>query len=80
MEVAILGPGCARCKATEKAVREALLEMGKEATVIKVEDIKEMIKYGISMTPAVAIDGTIKLAGKVPSVEEIKSLLSISSG
>ncbi|MDH3237250.1 MAG: thioredoxin family protein [Deltaproteobacteria bacterium] len=80
MEVAILGPGCARCKATEKAVREALLEMGKEATIIKVEDIKEMIKYGISMTPAVAIDGTIKLAGKVPSVEEIKSLLSISSG
>lgn len=80
MEVAILGPGCARCKATEKAVRKALLEMGKEATVIKVEDIKEMIKYGISMTPAVAIDGTIKLAGKVPSVEEIKSLLSISSG
>jgi small redox-active disulfide protein 2 len=79
MEVAILGPGCARCKATEKAVREALREMGKEATVIKVENIKEMIKYGISMTPAVAIDGTIKLAGKVPSVEEMKNLLSISS-
>ena len=79
MEVAILGPGCARCKATEKAVREALREMGKEATVIKVENIKEMIKYGISMTPAVAIDGTIKLAGKVPSVEEMKNLLSLSS-
>ena len=79
MEVAILGPGCARCKATEKAVREALREMGKEATVIKVENIKEMIKYGISMTPAVAIDGTIRLAGKVPSVEEMKNLLSISS-
>jgi small redox-active disulfide protein 2 len=79
MEVAILGPGCARCKATEKAVREALREMGKEATVIKVENIKEMIKYGLSMTPAVAIDGTIKLAGKVPSVEEMKNLLSISS-
>ena len=79
MEVAILGPGCARCKATEKAVREVLREMGKEATVIKVENIKEMIKYGISMTPAVAIDGTIKLAGKVPSVEEMKNLLSISS-
>jgi small redox-active disulfide protein 2 len=79
MEVAILGPGCARCKATEKAVREALREMGKEATVIKVENIKEMIKYGISMTPAVAIDGTIKLAGKVPSVEEMKDLLSLRS-
>ena len=79
MEVAILGPGCARCKATEKAVREALREMGKEATVIKVENIKEMIKYSISMTPAVAIDGTIRLAGKVPSVEEMKNLLSISS-
>ena len=80
MEVAILGPGCARCRATEKAVREALREMGKEATIIKVENLEEMIKYGLSMTPAVAIDGTIKLAGKVPSVEEIKSLLSISSG
>lgn len=80
MEVAILGPGCARCRATEKAVREALREMGKEATVVKVENIKEMIKYGLSMTPAVAIDGTIRLAGKVPSVEEVKDLLSISSG
>ncbi|UCD46261.1 MAG: TM0996/MTH895 family glutaredoxin-like protein [Deltaproteobacteria bacterium] len=80
MEVAILGPGCARCRATEKAVREALREMGKEATVVKVEDIKEMIRYGISMTPAVAIDGTIRLAGKVPSVEEVKDLLSTSSG
>ncbi|MDH3238406.1 MAG: thioredoxin family protein [Deltaproteobacteria bacterium] len=80
MEVAILGPGCARCKATEKAVREALREMGKEATVIKVEDIKEMIRYGISMTPAVAIDGAIKLAGKVPSVEDIKKLLLEGSG
>jgi small redox-active disulfide protein 2 len=80
MEVAILGPGCARCKATEKAVREALREMGKEATVIKVENIKEMIQYGISMTPAVAIDGTIRFAGKVPSVEEMKKLLSAGSG
>lgn len=80
MEVAILGPGCARCRATEKAVREALREMGKEATVVKVENIKEMIKYGLSMTPAIAIDGTIRLAGKVPSVEEVKDLLSISSG
>jgi small redox-active disulfide protein 2 len=80
MEVAILGPGCARCRATEKAVREALLELGKEATIIKVENLEEMIKYGLSVTPAVAIDGTIKLAGKVPSVEEIKSLLSAGSG
>ncbi len=80
MEVAILGPGCARCRATEKAVREALLELGKEATIIKVENLEEMIKYGLSMTPAVAIDGTIRLAGKVPSVEEVKDLLSTSSG
>ena len=79
MEVAILGPGCVRCRATEKVVREALREMGKEATVIKVEDIKEMIKYGVSMTPAVAVDGTIRLAGKVPSAEEVKNLLSMSA-
>ena len=80
MEVAILGPGCVRCRATEKAVREALTELGKEATIIKVEDLDEMIKYGLSVTPAVAVDGTIKLAGKVPSVEEIKNLLSAGSG
>jgi small redox-active disulfide protein 2 len=79
MKVAILGPGCPRCKATEKAVRQALREMGKDATVIKVEDIKEMIRYGISMTPAVAIDGAVRLAGKVPSVEEMKKLLSEGS-
>ena len=80
MDIAILGPGCARCRATEKAVRDALREMGKEASVVKVEDIKEMAKYGISMTPAVAINGTIRLAGKVPLVEEIKNLLSVISG
>ncbi len=76
MRIAILGPGCARCKAAEKAVREALRDMGKEAEVVKVEDLREMMKYGVSMTPAVAVDGTVKVSGKVPSVEELKKLLS----
>ncbi|RMG57288.1 MAG: thioredoxin family protein [Deltaproteobacteria bacterium] len=75
MKIAILGPGCAKCRKTEEVVKRAVEEMGVEATIFKVEDIKEIMKYRVMMTPAVAVDGKVVIAGKVPSLEEVKKVL-----
>jgi small redox-active disulfide protein 2 len=75
MKVAILGPGCPKCKATEKAVRQAVEELGVEATIYKVEDIREIMNFRVMLTPAVVIDDEVKIAGRVPTVEEVKSLI-----
>lgn len=76
MEIIIYGPGCPRCIAAEKNVKEALKQLGKEAEVKKITDIREYAKAGVAFTPAVVINGEIKLSGKVPSVDEIKSVLN----
>lgn len=65
-----------KCKTTEEVVLEAVKEAGKEATVTKVSDIKEIAAAGIMSTPAVSVDGLIKSSGKVPSKEEVKSWLT----
>ncbi|MEE8638255.1 MAG: thioredoxin family protein [Candidatus Margulisiibacteriota bacterium] len=75
MEVIVYGPGCARCAATEKNVREALKQLGKKEEVKKISDVREFAKAGIVFTPAVVIDGEVKVSGKIPSVDEIKALL-----
>ncbi|NIS73689.1 MAG: thioredoxin family protein [Deltaproteobacteria bacterium] len=77
MKVAILGPGCPKCKATEKAVRQAVEELGVEATIYKVEDIREIMGFRVMLTPAVVIDDEVKIAGRVPTVEEVKSLIGL---
>jgi small redox-active disulfide protein 2 len=76
MKIAILGTGCAKCKQTADIVRQAVAEAGVEATVYKVEDPREIMKFHVMRTPAVAIDGTVRISGRVPSVPEIASLLS----
>jgi small redox-active disulfide protein 2 len=73
MEIKVFGPGCQKCEITEKAVREAVAELGVDATVIKVSNITEIAMAGIMSTPAVAVDGKIKSTGKVPGKDEIKS-------
>ncbi len=80
MEVTVLGPGCPKCRVVEKAVRQAVEEMGLDANVSKVEDIREMMKYRVALTPAVAIDGVVKIAGRIPTLEELKQLLSEIAG
>jgi small redox-active disulfide protein 2 len=77
MKVTILGPGCPKCKATEKAVRQAVEELGVEATIYKVEDIAEIMNFRVMLTPAVVIDDEVKIAGRVPTVEEVKSLIVV---
>ncbi|MBC7343824.1 MAG: TM0996/MTH895 family glutaredoxin-like protein [Clostridia bacterium] len=75
MKIEILGAGCPKCEATERNVRKALAELGLEAEVVHVYDVREYSKRGVTFTPALAINGEIKVSGHVPSVEEIKKLL-----
>lgn len=75
MEIKVLGPGCPKCKTLEKATLEAVASAGIEANVSKVEDIVEIMNYGVMQTPALVVDGKVLVKGRVPSVDEIKKLL-----
>lgn len=75
MKIDILGIGCPKCEQTAEVVRQAVEQAGVEATIQKVEDIQEIMKYRVMMTPAVAVDGQVKISGKVPSVEEVTAFL-----
>jgi len=75
MKIEILGPGCARCRATEEVVRKALAELGVEAHVEHVTDPVEFARRGVMLTPGVVIDGQVKSSGRVPALEEAKSWL-----
>jgi len=72
----VLGPGCAKCMKLKEQAEAAVAELGIEATVEKIEDINVITGFGVMMTPALVIDGEVKVVGKVPSVEEIKKLLA----
>ena len=74
--VQVLGTGCAKCEKLKHNAEEAIKQSGAEATVEKVTDITKITSFGVMMTPALAIDGEVKLVGKVPSPEEITKLLS----
>jgi small redox-active disulfide protein 2 len=78
MEIKILGSGCAKCKKLEQAARDAVNELNLNASVVKVEDMMEIMGYGVAMTPAMIVDGNVILKGRTASVEEIKKLLSNS--
>jgi len=71
MKIEVLGTGCARCNTAEEIVKQAVLEAGIEAEVVKVKDIREIAKYGVMVTPAVVIDGELKSVGKIPDLEEV---------
>lgn len=76
MEIKVLGTGCPKCKALEKATEEAVSQMSVDATITKVEDIIEIMKYNVMTTPALVVDGKVVVKGKVPSVDEISELLT----
>lgn len=75
MKVEILGTGCPKCEALKKNVEVAISQLGLQATVEKVTDIAEIAGRGIMMTPALSVDGEVKIVGKVATVEEIKAFL-----
>lgn len=76
MHIAILGTGCAKCRQTAEVVRRVVEQAGIEATIHKVEDIREIMKFNVMATPAVAVDGRVRITGKVPTVDEVKALLA----
>lgn len=75
MKIEVLGTGCPKCKKTYENAAEAIKELGIEAELVKVYDSVEIAKRGVFETPALVIDGEIKVAGRVPSKEEIKEML-----
>lgn len=76
-EIKVLGPGCAKCKTTYQAIGKVIRENGLDVKLTKIEDIAEIMNYNIIGTPAVVVDGVVKIKGHVPSESEIKQLLGI---
>ena len=75
MIIKVLGTGCTKCKNLEENARKAVEELGLDATVEKVAEIKDIMKYGVMRTPALVVDEKVKVMGKVATVEEIKKYL-----
>jgi len=75
MQITIYGSGCAKCKQTEALVREVVDRLGVPAEIVKVADPRDIAAAGVLMTPAVGIDGTIKLSGRLPRRDEIAGWL-----
>ena len=75
-KVQILGAGCPKCLALETNAKKAVEELGIDAEIEKVTKIAEIMKKGVMMTPALVVNGEVKIVGKVPSVDEIKDLLA----
>ena len=75
MKIQVLGTGCHKCKTLAQVTEQAVAELGLAADISKVTDLKEIMAMGVMMTPALAVNGTVKVAGRVPGVAEIKSML-----
>jgi len=71
----VLGTGCPKCKKLAENAEAAAKALGIEYELEKVTDINKIMKFGVMITPALAVDGEVKTAGKVPSVDEIKSMI-----
>jgi small redox-active disulfide protein 2 len=76
MKIEILGMGCAKCNKLEDMVNDAVREMGIDAQIDHVQDIKKIMTYGVMTTPALVVDGQVKVAGKIPSLADIKQMIS----
>ena len=76
MEIKILGTGCPKCKSLEKLTREVVEQIGIDATVTKVEDIYQIMKYGVMTTPALVVNEKVEIKGRIPSADEIKQILT----
>ena len=76
MKIQILGTGCAKCNALTMATEKAAQSLGLPYELEKVTDLNRIMSFGVMTTPALVVDGQVKAAGKVPSVEQIKMLLA----
>lgn len=76
MDIKVLGTGCPKCKALENAVRNTVSELNIQAEVSKVEDLMQIMQFGVMRTPALVIDGRVVLSGRLPDSTELKNLLT----
>ncbi|MEJ5315707.1 MAG: thioredoxin family protein [Tenuifilum sp.] len=76
MEIKVLGTGCPKCKALEQATQNAINELGVQATIKKVEDIVDIMNYGVMRTPALVINEKVVLSGRVPDAKELKEIIT----
>lgn len=80
MEIKILGPGCNNCVKLDQATRQVVADMGITATIEKIEDYEAIASYGVMSTPALVIDGTVVISGRVPTPRHIRELIESKSG
>lgn len=73
--IQVLGTGCPKCKKLEEVTRQAASEIHLECEVLKVTDINAILNFGVIMTPALAVDGIVKVSGRIPSLDEIKAMI-----
>ena len=76
MKIQILGSGCAKCRTLTAVAEEAAHDLGLQYELEKVTDVKRFPEFGVMFTPALVVDGVVKSSGKVPSLDEVKKLLS----
>lgn len=75
-KIQILGTGCPKCKKLAETAETAAKELEIEYELVKVDDINDILAFGVMMTPTLAVDGEVKIVGKIPTVEEMKLLLA----
>ena len=75
MIIEVFGTGCAKCNSVKAVVKETIERMGLDMEIQSVRDVQEIIERGVFMTPALVIDGDVKIAGRVPTTEEVEQLL-----
>lgn len=75
MEIKVLGPGCVKCRGLEHRTRKAVAELGLDAQVFKVDDLTEIMHYGVMQTPALVINNRVVMSGKLPTYTELKTFL-----
>ncbi len=76
MKLQVLGPGCPKCATLAERAAEAAQALGLECEIEKVTQLAEIMKFGVMTTPALVVDGEVRTVGKVPSVDDIKAMLS----
>lgn len=76
MVIKVLGSGCANCKRLEDLARKAVDQLGVDAEIVKVTDMQDIMGYGVMSTPALVIDDELKVAGRVPTFEQVVELIS----
>jgi len=80
MIIKVLGPGCANCVNLERVTREAVAELGIDATVEKVTDFAAIVGYGVMRTPALVVDEKVVLSGRIPTARQVKEILAPLAG